>query len=210
MQQAGKHAILIVDDHLLVLQGLKQILSHEFRDIVLAEAGTAQEALARIKSRPWRLVILDVSLPDGDGFSVLREICALGSQTAVLMLSIHTDSLYASRSLQLGAAGYISKSASRSDLLKAIRNVLDGKRHFDESAFLDGDHPGSATFHANLSPQEWKVLLALASGRATGEVAAEFHLSAKTVSTYKRRLLDKLGLKSTADLVRYVIEQKLC
>lgn len=209
MQQAGKHAILIVDDHLLVLQGLKQILSHEFRDIVLAEAGTAQEALARIKSRPWRLVILDVSLPDGDGFSVLREICALGSQTAVLMLSIHTDSLYASRSLQLGAAGYISKSASRSDLLKAIRNVLDGKRHFSESDLLDGHHPPSATLHANLSPQEWKVLLALAAGRTTGEIAAESQLSAKTVSTYKRRLLDKLHLKSTADLVRYVIEHKL-
>jgi DNA-binding NarL/FixJ family response regulator len=119
------------------------------------------------------------------------------------------DSLYASRSLQFGAAGYISKSASRSDLLKAIRNVLDGKRHFDESVLLDGNQPRSASLHANLSPQEWKVLLALASGRGTGAIAAEFHLSAKTVSTYKRRLLDKLRLQSTADLVRYVIEQRL-
>jgi DNA-binding NarL/FixJ family response regulator len=81
--------------------------------------------------------------------------------------------------------------------------------HFSESALLDGDHPPSATLHANLSPQEWKVFLALASGRATGEIAAEFQLSAKTVSTYKRRLLDKLRLQSTADLVHYVIEHKL-
>ena len=210
MRQAGnKLAILIVDDHLLVRQGLKQVLSHEFRDIAVAEAGTVQEALARIRSRPWRLVILDVGLPDGDGFSVLREICALGSQTAVLMLSIQTDALYAARSFQLGAAGYVSKNASRADLLKAIRNVLDGRRHFTESDLLDGHHPPSVTLHASLSPQEWKVLLALASGRATGDIAADFHLSAKTVSTYKRRLLDKLRLKSTADLVRYAIEQKL-
>jgi DNA-binding NarL/FixJ family response regulator len=209
MRQADKLAILIVDDHQLVRQGLRQVLSHEFRDIVLAEAGTAEEALDRVKSRPWRLVILDVSLPDGDGFSVLREIRALGRQTAVLMLSMHTDSLYASRSLQLGATGYVSKSSSRSDLLKAVRSVLEGKQHFGKSTCLGVDSPRSAARHEGLSAQECKVLLAVAAGRRTGEIAAGLDLSAKTVSTYKRRLLNKLGLKSTADLVRYVIEQKL-
>ena len=209
MRQADKPAILIVDDHLLVRQGLKQVLSHEFRDIVMVEAGTAQEALNRVKSRPWRLVILDVSLPDGDGFSVLREICALGRKTAVLMLSIHTDSMYASRSLQLGAAGYISKSASRSDLVKAIRNILDGKQHFAESPHSGSDKPKSAAPHESLSAQEWKVLLALAAGRSGGGLSIELGLSVKTVSTYKRRLLNKLRLESTADLVRYVIEHKL-
>src|ERR1035438_7643825 len=110
MRQAHKLTILIVDDHLLVRQGLKQVLQFEYRDIVFGDAGTAAEALAQIKAHPWRLVILDVSLPGDDGFSVLQEICARCPQTPVLMLSMHADSQYAARSLQLGAAGYISKS----------------------------------------------------------------------------------------------------
>jgi len=209
MRQADKLAVLIVDDHLLVRQGLRQVLSHEFRDIVLSEAGTAQEALARVKSRPWGLVILDVSLPDGDGFSVLREIRALSPQTAVLMLSIHADSLYASRSWELGAAGYVSKSSSRSDLVKAVKEVLDGKLCFRESTSRGGGGPSAGARHANLSAQELKILSLLAAGRRSVEIATQSSLSAKTVSTYKRRILNKLGLKSTADLVRYAIEHKL-
>jgi DNA-binding NarL/FixJ family response regulator len=209
MRQADKLAILIVDDHLLVRQGLRQVLSQEFRDIVVAEAGTAEEALDRVKSRPWGLVILDIGLPDGDGFSVLREIRALGRRTAVLMLSMYTDSLYASRSSQLGAAGYISKTSSRSDLVKAVRNVLEGRRHFAESTCRGVGSPGPIVRHKSLSAQEWKVLLALAAGRGAGEIAADWDLSVKTVSTYKRRVLNKLGLKSTVDLVRYVIDNRL-
>ena len=125
------------------------------------------------------------------------------------MLSMHTDSLYASRSSQLGAAGYISKSSSRSDLVKAVRNVLEGRQHFAESACRGVDSPGPAARHESLSAQEWKVLLALATGRGAGEIAADWDLSVKTVSTYKRRVLNKLGLKSTVDLVRYVIDNRL-
>jgi two-component system, NarL family, invasion response regulator UvrY len=209
MRQAHKLTILIVDDHLLVRQGLKHVLQFEYRDIVFGDAGTAEEALAQIKARPWRLVILDVSLPGDDGFSVLREISTRCPQTPVLMLSMHADSQYAARSLQLGATGYISKSAGRTDLLQAVRNVLDGKKHFDGLSRQGVDNEKPAALQAHLSAQELKVLLALAAGRRTGEIAAELTLSGKTVSTYKRRLLDKLGLKSTADLVRYVIDHKL-
>jgi DNA-binding NarL/FixJ family response regulator len=119
------------------------------------------------------------------------------------------DSEYAARCLQLGAAGYISKSSGRSDLLKAVGDVLDGKKHFSESVRREARSQRSAGLHADLSAQEYKVLLALAAGRRTGEVAAELNLSAKTVSTYKRRVLNKLGLESTAGLVRYVIDHKL-
>jgi two-component system, NarL family, invasion response regulator UvrY len=209
MRQAHRLTILIVDDHLLVRQGLKQVLQFEYRDIVFGDARTAEEALAQIKARPWRLVILDVSLPGDDGFFVLRAICARCPQTPVLMLSMHLDSQYAARSLQLGAAGYISKSSGRTDLLNAVRNVLGGKKHFDGLIRQDVANEKSAAPQANLSAQELKVLLALAAGRRTGEIATELNLSGKTVSTYKRRILDKLGLKSTADLVRYVIDHKL-
>jgi two-component system, NarL family, invasion response regulator UvrY len=210
MRQEHKLSILIVDDHLLIRLGLKQVLGHEFRDAVFGEAETAEEVLARIKAQPWHLVILDVSLPDDDdGFSVLREICARRPQAAVLVLGMHPDSQYAARCLQLGAAGYISKSSGRSDLLKAVGDVLDGKKHFSESVRREARSQRSAGLHADLSAQEYKVLLALAAGRRTGEVAAELNLSAKTVSTYKRRVLNKLGLESTAGLVRYVIDHRL-
>ena len=209
MPAPHKLSILIVDDHLLLRQGLKQVLSHEFRDLAFGEAKTAEEALARIDAQPWRLVILDIGLPGQDGFFVLREIRARCPETAVLMLSMHADSLYASRSLQLGAAGFISKSSGRATLLKAVRTVLDGKQHFSESVRRGVDIPGSVAHHANLSAQEFKILLALAAGRRTGQIAAESNLSAKTVSTYKRRVLNKLGLSSTSDLVRYVIAHKL-
>ena len=210
MRQEHKLSILIVDDHLLTRLGLKQVLGHEFRDVVFGEAKTAEDALARIKEQPWHLVILDVSLPDDDdGFSVLREIYARHPQAAVLVLGMHPDSKYAARSLQLGASGYISKSSGRSDLLKAVGDVLDGKRHFSGSVRRGARSQRSAALHADLSAQEYKVLLALAAGTRTSEVAAELNVSAKTVSTYKRRILNKLGIKSTAGLVRYVIDHKL-
>jgi two-component system, NarL family, invasion response regulator UvrY len=208
-RESHKLSILIVNDNLLLRQGLKQMLAQEYRDIVFGEAGTAWEALARIKAAPWRLVILDVSLPDGDGFSVLWEISVHHPQTAVLMLSMHGDSTYAARASQLGAAGFISKSCGRSDLLKAVRSVLDGRKYFSESIPRGVDNPGSVALRKNLSAREYKVLLALAAGRRTGEIAAELNLSPKTVSTYKRRVLNKLGVDSTAGLVRYVIGHNL-
>jgi two-component system invasion response regulator UvrY len=209
MAQAKKLPILIVDDHMLVRQGLKQILGYEYRDIVFGDAVTAAEALALVKTRPWCLVILDVTLPGDDGYSVLREIRARCPQTPVLMLGMHVDSQYAARAQQLGAAGYISKSATRPDLLNAIKSVLEGKKYFEESIRQEVEDEQSAALQANLSAQELRVLLALAAGRHTGEIATELNLSGKTVSTYKRRALNKMGLQSTANLVHYLIDHKL-
>lgn len=209
MPAPQKVSILIVDDHLLLRQGLKQVLSHEFRDLAFGEAKTAEEALAQVKAQPWRLVIFDIGLPDKDGFFVLQEIRTLRPEAAVLMLSVHPDSLHAARSLRLGAAGYVSKSSSRSTLLKAVKSVLEGKTYFSESIRRGVDNPRSSALRESLSAQEFKVLLAVAAGKRTGAIAAELNLSGKTVSTYKRRVLNKLGVTSTAGLVRYVIDHKL-
>jgi two-component system invasion response regulator UvrY len=209
MRQTYKLSILIVDDHLLIRLGLRQLLSDEYRDVVFGESGTAEEALLQVKAQMWDLVVLAISLPDADGFSVLRDVHARCPQTAVLVLSTYADSLHNARSLQLGASGYVSKSACRSDLLKAVRRVLDGHEHLTESVRQGVDIPRSAALHANLSAQEYTVLLALAAGSRTGKLAAELNLSGKTVSTYKRRVLNKLGLESTADLVRYVIDNHI-
>jgi DNA-binding NarL/FixJ family response regulator len=210
MRQVHKLSILIVDDHLLVRQGLKQVLSCEYRDIAFGEARTAEEAVTQVTAQPWRLVILDIGLPDKDGFFVLQEIDIRLPEAATLMLSTHhPDSLYAARSLQLGAAGYLSKSSGRSDLLKAVGSVLEGKKYFSESIRRGVDNLGPTNLQANLSAQERAVLLAVAAGGRTREIAGEMNLSGRTVSTYKRRVLNKLALTSTADLVRYVIDHRL-
>jgi DNA-binding NarL/FixJ family response regulator len=207
MPHSQKLSILIVDADLLSREGLKRVLRQEHRHVEFGEAGTAGEALARIEAQNWRLVVLDASLPDSDGFVVLQEIRRHRPEAAVLMRSIYGDLVHGARSQKLGAAGYISKSCGRSDLLKAFRSVLDGKNHFSKSISRAGYR--SPAQQANLSAQELKVFLALAAGRRSAEMADEFGLSAKTVSTYKRRILNKLDLRSTADLVRYQIDHKL-
>ena len=200
--------VLIVDDHLLVRNGLKQVLTEEYRSITFGEARTADEALAHVSKQPWDLIVLDIGIPGKDGFYVLHEILQRRPRTRVLMLSIHADPLYAVRARQIGALGYVCNDAGRSDLVKAFKNVLAGTAHYDASLPPRSAVP-PAVDHASLSAREYKVLLAFAAGKRTGEIAAELNLNIKTVSTYKRRLLDKLRLRSTADLVRYVIDHQL-
>jgi DNA-binding NarL/FixJ family response regulator len=207
MPHLQKLSILIVDADLLGREGLKKLLRQEHRNVEFGEARTAGEAMARIEARHWRLVLLDASLPDNDGFVVLQEIRRRRPEAAVLMRSIHGDSVHGGRSRELGAAGYISKSCGSSPLLKACRKILDGQNYFTQS--ITREDYRSPALHANLSAQELKVFLALAAGSHPGEIAGELGLSPKTVSTYKRRILNKLDLKSTADLVRYQIAHKL-
>jgi two-component system invasion response regulator UvrY len=209
MSQAQKLSILIVDGHALVREGLKLVIRREYGNVVFGEARTAREAMARVKASPWRLVVLDATLPDDNGLSVLGEILACRPQAAVLMLGMDADPLYGARAKQLGASGYVLDGFSHSDVLIAVGNVLDGKKYFSESSPRGGDNRKSATVPPDLSDQECKVLLAVAAGRRTSEIAAELKLSHKTVSTYKHRGFNKLGIKSTADLVRYVIDHKL-
>jgi DNA-binding NarL/FixJ family response regulator len=201
-------SVLIVDDYLLVRQGLKQILSQEGRGFVIGEAKTSDEATVRLARQPWDLVILDIAISGKDGFHVLQEIRRRHPSTRVLVLSMHADSEDAVRAQQMGAWGYVSKNASRADFLGAFKSVFSGKKYF-EGHISPGIGVKTVPRHAGLSTRESAVMLALAAGKRATEIAAESNLSAKTVSTYKRRVLDKLGLESTADLVRYVIDHKL-
>lgn len=200
--------VLIVDDQFLVRQGLKQVLSEEFRGIIVGEAQSAGEALAQIKKGPWNLIVLKITLPDKDGFQVLQEIRTSRPATRVLMLSDREDHLHAMRSLKMGAAGYVTKSAGRTELVKTFKNVMEGKQSFAGSILKDSIETGAAN-HPALSEREHKVLMAFAAGQRVSEIAAELNLSIKTISTYKRRILNKLLLGSTADLVRHVIENQL-
>jgi DNA-binding NarL/FixJ family response regulator len=201
-------SVLIVDDHLLVRQGLKLMLSQEFRDLVFGEAKNNDEAALRLAKRSWDLVILDIALPGKDGFYALQEIRRRHPSMRVLVLSMHADPQYAMRARQMGASGYVSKNAGRAELLRAFKSVLAGQKYF-ENLPSPGTTVKTAPERAGLSTREHAVMLALAAGKSPGEIAAELNLSVKTISTYKCRILDKLALHSTAGLVRYVIDHRL-
>jgi DNA-binding NarL/FixJ family response regulator len=203
-------SVLIIDDSLLIRMGLKQLIGEEYRGTIFGEAKTGAEALVLASKQQWDLVILDISLPDQDACSLLQEIRTRHSeiQSPVLMLGMHEDPLYAARAQQLGASGYVAKSSRRPDLLKAVGDVLAGKKVF--SQWLPrGAAPGAGAPLANLSAREYEVLLALARGKQPGEIAAELNLSGSTVSTFKRRIFNKLQLNSIADVIRYVTAHKL-
>ena len=201
-------SVLIVEDHQLVRQGLKQVISQEYRDVVFGEAETAARAADMLAKRAWDLVLLDISLPDQDGFSVLEIARSRRPESRVLMISMHPEQLYGVRARELGASGYVCKSRPRSELLKAVKAVLSGRGYFTVPATADSG-PASRPLHEDLSPQEYKVLLALAAGKRPIDIAAEMDVSIKTVSTYKQRVLKKMDLNSTAELVRYAIDNRL-
>jgi two-component system invasion response regulator UvrY len=208
--QSGTLSILIVDDSVLVRMGLKELIAQEFRKTVIGEARSGTDALALLSKRPWNLVILDISLPDRDAFSLLREVLTnnFGAQPNVLMLGMHADPFSSTRALQLGASGYVSLNSERRDLVEAINSLLVGKKFFQNS-LPRGATSKSDALRANLSTREYEVLIALARGKQTGEIASELKLSNQTISTFKRRILNKLQLSSTAELVRYAIQRKL-
>lgn len=201
-------SVLIVDNHVLLRTGLKQLLSQEYRSLVFGEAATSDTAMMMLAKRHWDFVTLELAIPGKDGFSVLQEIRRCHASTRVLVLSIHADSQYAIRAQQTGANGYVCKNAGRADLLRAVKSVLEGKDYF-QNCHSFGRVAPTPPRHAGLSAREHTVMLTLASGKRVGEIAAKLNLSVKTISTYKRRVLDKLGLHSTADLVRYVVDQQL-
>jgi len=201
-------SVLIVDDHLLIRFGLRQMLCQERRGFVFGEAQTSEEAETWLRKRHWDLVILAIALPGGDGFSVLEEIRRRSGSTRTLVLGAYSDPQHAIRARRGGASGYVCKNAGRADLLRAVNSVLAGEEYFQgplSRRTVTQEKPR----RSRLSGRERGVMLAVAAGKRTGEIAAELQLSIKTVSTYKRRLLDKLQLHSTAELVRYAIDRHL-
>jgi len=201
-------SVLIIENHLLIRIGLKRVLSEEHRGLVIGEAKSAEEAQTWLAKRAWDLVILALALPGKDGFHVLETIRRCYVSPRVLVLTMHTDLYYVLRAREMGASGYVCKDCGRGELLRAIKSVLAGKEYFRNFPPLE---PAALSVSGKVafSARERQVMLALAAGNRVAEIAAELHLSSKTVSTYKRRILNKTGLHSTADLVHYVMDQHL-
>jgi DNA-binding NarL/FixJ family response regulator len=205
--------ILILDDHPLLRRAIGQVIQASFPSAVVREASTGEEALHIVHSETIELAILDIVLPDQSGLTVLRRIKQLQPQTKCLMLTIRDEPWYVRLSMRHGASGYLMKGSPVDELRQAIQTVLMGDRYVPEAlaSVLDGIGPERplSDERPSLSTRELEVLVLLAKGRTVSQVSKQLKLSVKTVSTYRSRLLEKLGLQTTADLIRYAIDHGL-
>ena len=205
--------ILIADDHAIVRAGLKQFIADQVDMEVAAEAASGAEAIAAVRAGDFDVVLLDISMPDKNGIDTLKTLRHVKPELPVLMLSAYAEDQYAVNLLRAGAAGYLNKEAASTQLVGAIRTVVQGRKYVSPSLAQiladgvsgDADKP----LHAELSQREFQIFCKLAAGAAVSKIADELHLSVKTVSTYRTRVLEKMGMKSNADLTYYAIKNQL-
>jgi DNA-binding NarL/FixJ family response regulator len=200
--------VLIADDHKIVRDGLKRILASASDVQVAAEAASGDEALALVKLQDFEVAMLDMSMPGLSGLDLIKRLRIEKPKLRILVLSMHGEQQYAARVLKAGAAGYLNKDTAAELLLSALRKIAAGGMHIPEGAaagLISAEKPP----HELLSDREFEVLRLLVEGLGPTEIAERLHLSVKTVSTHKTRILEKLNLGSTAELVRYALEQKL-
>lgn len=206
------HRILLVDDHVVVRRGVRAILEDNFPGVVVAEAGNGADALAAL-AETFDAIVLDLSMPGRNGFDLLHEIKHRHPKLPVLIMSLHGEEQFAVRALRAGAAGYLTKSAAPEQLVTAIMKVIRGGKYVSETlAERLAAEVGGATAespHERLSDREFDVMRGIASGSSVSEIAAQMHLSVKTVSTYRTRLLEKMGMSNNAELTRYALEHNL-
>ncbi len=210
---ARKIHVLIADDHAIVRQGLKQILS-ETEDLVVAgEAEDGVEALRLARHQRWDVFLLDVSMPNRNGIDTLKQLKKEFPRLPVLILSMHPEEHYAVRAIKSGAAGYLTKQSAPELLVTAIRQVAGGKRFISPTlaehlaAAISDD--GEKLPHERITDREYQVLSRISSGKTITQIADELSLSVKTVSEYRKRLLEKMRLETTAELIRYGVEHGL-
>ena len=205
--------ILVADDHALVREGLKQILS-DIEDIgSIDEASTGEEVISRVNETEYDIVLLDISMPGRSGIEILKQVKELKPEQNVLILSMHPEEQYAIRCFKSGASGYVTKDTSPAELISAIRQVYAGQKYVSATlaqnlaAYIqvDSDKP----LHEQLSDREYEVLRMFASGIGNKDIAEQLSLSAKTISTYRARILDKLDLKTNAEITQYAIQNDL-
>jgi DNA-binding NarL/FixJ family response regulator len=205
--------VLIADDHAIVRKGLRQLLKEQAPLLNVEEAEDGNQVLERIHAGACDVLVLDISMPGRDGLDVLPEIRHLRPELPILVLSMHPEEHYAIRVLKAGAAGYMTKDSAPDELVAAIERVASGRRYVSPSLAeklalgLSGGLDRAP--HEALSDREFTVLLRIGAGLSVGDIAEELGLSVKTISTYRTRVLEKLDMKSNADLIRYVIDNKL-
>lgn len=205
--------ILLLEDHPIFRFGVRQLIVQRWPDAVIVEAETLVAAIKAVRDNPPDVAIVDLNLPDAEGLESVVQIRRAAPQARVLVLSLNAEGAYATQALQLGVLGYLNKQRASDELLVAIESVLAGRRYITASLadhlanLLTGNKTGLP--HLELSVQEYRVLIQLASGRRLTEIGQTMHLSPKTVTTYRARIMEKLGVSSNAELIRYCIEHQL-
>ncbi len=205
--------ILLVEDHPIVRRGLMEILAEELVDAVFGEAGDSSTALEELHMHHWDAVLLDINIPGRDGLEVLDEIRKSADHPPVLIVSAYPEEEFAIRAFKLGAAGYLGKSQASDELVAAVNKILAGGKYVTSAlaerlAAVIG-HAATSAPHESLSARELQVLRLVASGRSIREIAVTLCLSEKTVTTYRTRVGEKLGLSTNVELTRYAFQHRL-
>jgi DNA-binding NarL/FixJ family response regulator len=205
--------ILIADDHSVVRKGLRQILAEGFPNVQIEEVGDADSMIKKVMDGEYDVVISDLSMPGRSGLEGLQQIKQINPKLPVLILSIYPEEQYAIRLLKAGASGYLNKDLAPEELVNAVQRVLLGKRYITptiaEKLASSLDNASEKEPHELLSDREFSVLKMLATGKSVSEIAETLYLSVTTVSTYRARIMTKMGLKTNADLTLYAMEHKL-
>lgn len=206
-------SVLIADDHPIVRRGVRDVIRDEFAAFEVEEAATGREVRQLLSRRRFDLLLLDISLPDESGLEILREVARQAGAPRVLVLSVYPEEHFALRALRAGAKGYLTKESVPDQLVTAIRRVLGGRTYISETlaeaAVLTHGRASGGAAHEALSDREFEVLRLIGGGRRNRDVARRLRLSPKTVSTYRARIVEKLGLATDAAIVRYVLEHGL-
>lgn len=205
--------VLIADDHTIVRHGLRQILDDAGNISVVAEAADGRDVIDLVRTHHPDVVLLDISMPGRGGLEVLKDLAVMKPGPATLILTMHPEEHYAVRAVRAGAAGYLTKASAADELVNAIRKVARGGRYVTPSVgerlLMEFQRSGQQPTHEALSDREHQVMCLIARGMRVAEIAEELHLSSKTISTYRSRILKKLDLKTNAEIVRYVIDEGL-
>jgi DNA-binding NarL/FixJ family response regulator len=200
--------ILVADDHKIVRDGLKRILAGTTDLSVAGEAASGDEALALARANEYDVAMIDMSMPGVAGIELVKRLKLEKPKLRILVLSMHGEHQYAARALKAGASGYLTKDSASEQLVSALRKIAAGGVHISDAAAASLVSAQQSA-HGSLSDREFEVLRLLVEGLGPTDIGERLHLSVKTVSTHKARILEKLGLDSTADLVRYAMEHKL-
>lgn len=207
--------VLLADDHAMVRSGLRRIIADAYPDAIVGEVGSCTELREQIRDANWSVLVLDIALEDRNSLELVPELRELRPRMPIVVLSMYGERQFIVTAMRAGVSAYLTKDRAPEELLQAIRSVLQGKRYMSEGVAAElADHVAfagsrSEAQHELLSPREYEVLLLLAAARSVSEIAVRLQLSVKTVSTYRSRILEKMGMSSNAQLMRYAMRHGL-
>lgn len=205
--------ILTIDDHAVVRNGVKMLFAGRPATVTFGEAGNAEEAARLVREQDWDVVVLDITLGDRSGIEVMKELKSIRPKLPILILSMHSEAQFARRAFKAGASGYITKDSLPDELAAAISKVAGGGKYVSptlaEMLLVNIDSGVDRELHEGLSDREFEIMCLIASGKTVSEIAELLSRSVKTISTYRARILEKMGMRTNAELTHYVIQNKL-